>query len=267
MTHYLSMACVLALLAGLSALLGGTSAAADDDKDWGTIKGRIVWGGDKAPDPVELKVDKDQAHCLEKGKLFSEEWVVDKDIQGREVGVRLAGARAGLRQEAADPSVAQGRQGQGGVDRPALLPVRPARAGHARGPDPGRQEQLADRATTSTTRAIRSATPARTWPWPPRARINIEGLKADDKFPITVACNIHGWMKAYVRVFDHPYFAVTDKDGNFEIKNAPAGEWRLKIWHDTGWRGGAARHATAKRSPSRAGRLSTWASSTSKPAQ
>ena len=47
-------------------------------------------------------------------------------------------------------------------------------------------------------------------------------------------------------VFDHPYFAVTDENGNFEIKLAPAGEYRLRSRHDTGWRGGAAGKAGEK---------------------
>jgi hypothetical protein len=43
-------------------------------------------------------------------------------------------------------------------------------------------------------------------------------------------------MKAWVRVFDHPYYAITDKDGNFEIKNAPPGDCLLYIWHEeAGW--------------------------------
>ncbi len=48
---------------------------------------------------------------------------------------------------------------------------------------------------------------------------------------IPVACNIHTWMKASIRVFSHPYFYVTAADGNFEIKDAPAGKYRLVIWH------------------------------------
>ena len=46
-------------------------------------------------------------------------------------------------------------------------------------------------------------------------------------------------MTGYVRVFDHPYFAVTDENGNFEIKNAPAGKFRIVYWHENGIRGGA----------------------------
>jgi hypothetical protein len=46
-------------------------------------------------------------------------------------------------------------------------------------------------------------------------------------------------MTGYVRVFDHPYYAVTDKDGKFEIKNAPTGDYRIVYWHENGFRGGA----------------------------
>jgi hypothetical protein len=47
-------------------------------------------------------------------------------------------------------------------------------------------------------------------------------------------------MKAYVWVFNHPYFAVTDDDGNFEIKNVPVlnGKLRMVMWQDNGFSGG-----------------------------
>ena len=50
--------------------------------------------------------------------------------------------------------------------------------------------------------------------------------------PIPVQCNIHGWMKAWWFVFDHPYFAVTDENGHFEIKDVPAGEQKLVVWQE-----------------------------------
>ena len=57
--------------------------------------------------------------------------------------------------------------------------------------------------------------------------------------PIQYKCTIHGWMTGYVRIFDHPYYAVTDADGKFEIKNAPAGKYRIVYWHENGFKGGA----------------------------
>ncbi|MGA2175728.1 MAG: carboxypeptidase regulatory-like domain-containing protein [Verrucomicrobiota bacterium] len=48
---------------------------------------------------------------------------------------------------------------------------------------------------------------------------------------VKVKCDVHPWMFAYVGVVDHPYFAVTDKDGNFKIANVPAGKYTLTAYH------------------------------------
>ncbi|HEX8560916.1 MAG TPA: carboxypeptidase regulatory-like domain-containing protein [Pyrinomonadaceae bacterium] len=49
---------------------------------------------------------------------------------------------------------------------------------------------------------------------------------------IPVKCNQHPWMRAYVGVLQHPFFAVTDKDGRFEIKGVPAGTYTVVAWHE-----------------------------------
>jgi len=64
--------------------------------------------------------------------------------------------------------------------------------------------------------------------------------KAEDKFtpigaerlPAEVTCDIHPWMRAWWMVLDHPYFAVTDEKGEFEIKNAPAGTQKVVVWQE-----------------------------------
>lgn len=50
----------------------------------------------------------------------------------------------------------------------------------------------------------------------------------------SLLCNVHPEMSGYVVVVSTPYFAVTDKDGNFEIKNIPAGKYTLKTWSEDG---------------------------------
>jgi plastocyanin len=45
-------------------------------------------------------------------------------------------------------------------------------------------------------------------------------------------CDVHGWMNAYVGVVDHPYFAVTDKDGKFDLKTLPPGSYTIEAWHE-----------------------------------
>lgn len=50
----------------------------------------------------------------------------------------------------------------------------------------------------------------------------------------SLLCNVHPEMSGYVVVAPTPYFAVTDKDGNFTIKDIPAGKYTLKTWSEDG---------------------------------
>jgi len=50
----------------------------------------------------------------------------------------------------------------------------------------------------------------------------------------SLLCNVHPEMSGYVVVVSTPYFAVTDKDGNFDIKNIPPGQYTLKTWSEDG---------------------------------
>ena len=44
-------------------------------------------------------------------------------------------------------------------------------------------------------------------------------------------CDVHPWMFSYVTVVDHPWFAVTDKDGKFKITNVPPGTYTIQAMH------------------------------------
>jgi plastocyanin len=50
---------------------------------------------------------------------------------------------------------------------------------------------------------------------------------------VRFVCNVHGWMRAYVGVMTHPFFAVTDADGGFQITGLPAGTYTIGLWHET----------------------------------
>jgi len=48
---------------------------------------------------------------------------------------------------------------------------------------------------------------------------------------LKVACNVHPWMFAWITVVDHPYFAVSGKDGAFTIANVPPGKYKIQAVH------------------------------------
>lgn len=55
---------------------------------------------------------------------------------------------------------------------------------------------------------------------------------AREEIAIPVKCNVHPWMKSYIAVIGHPYFAVSDTSGAFTIKNLPPGSYTLEAWHE-----------------------------------
>lgn len=62
------------------------------------------------------------------------------------------------------------------------------------------------------------------------------GQSKDLSFPqpeaFAVRCDVHPWMKAFVHVFAHPYFAISATDGSFEIRNVPPGSFTLVAWQE-----------------------------------
>jgi len=62
----------------------------------------------------------------------------------------------------------------------------------------------------------------------------IEKTFTEPEIIIPLKCTQHGWMAAYVAVFDHPFFAVTKDDGTFELNGVPAGTYTITAWHEKG---------------------------------
>lgn len=50
--------------------------------------------------------------------------------------------------------------------------------------------------------------------------------------PLKIGCSIHPWMQSVFLLQDHPYMALTDENGRFELKQLPAGKLTLKVWHE-----------------------------------
>ena len=50
---------------------------------------------------------------------------------------------------------------------------------------------------------------------------------------VRITCDLHGWMRAWVVVMDHPFHAVTGSAGEFALDNVPPGKYTLNVWHET----------------------------------
>ena len=48
---------------------------------------------------------------------------------------------------------------------------------------------------------------------------------------LEVRCDVHPWARAWIAVFDHPYFRTTERDGAFTLDSVPAGRYTLVAWH------------------------------------
>jgi hypothetical protein len=197
--------------------------------EWGTVKGQVVFGGAAIPEPkpVDVNNNQDKQHCLSQGSLLSDEWVVNKENKGvRWAFVWLAPATSSepLR---VHPSLKEIPKKEVEIDQPCCKFIP-----HALGLRQG-QELLAKNSAPVAHNINWTGlkNPGGNQLLPAGKSFTITNLVAD-RFPVKLACNIHPWMSAWIRVFDHPYFAVTDENGKFEIKLAPAGNYRLVSWQE-----------------------------------
>jgi hypothetical protein len=59
----------------------------------------------------------------------------------------------------------------------------------------------------------------------------IVSFKREELF-VPLKDNLHPWEKAYIGVFSHPFFAVSDEQGGFRITGVPPGRYLLVAWHE-----------------------------------
>jgi hypothetical protein len=224
---------VLAALAlGLAGQAWSSGAAAQDNAPgWGTIKGQVFYGGKTIPPREKLKVDKDQAHCLAMGDLYSDEWLINAKNRGvRNVFVWLIQAdpkstdplpiHPKLKSVPTEPLVIDQPHCQ---FKPRCVQLREGQVLLAKNsaPVPHNFHLVADPRFNVE----------RNFVMPPKSQNTVKDLKAQ-RLPMPLKCDIHGWMQGRVAIYDHPYFALTDEDGKFEIKLAPAGSYRVMVYHE-----------------------------------
>jgi hypothetical protein len=220
-------------------LVTPTADGAQPAPQWSNLRGRIIWQGDTVPKPEPIKVTLDKAVCCKAGPLVREDLVVHPKNRGVQwVFVWLepvpdAGPKALPVHPQRQPIAVQEVQLE--VSGCKLVP-------HALAIREGQSIKVVNHDAVSHN--VRwSGHPGKNPPvgmFPTIGPQIIKGLKAD-RFPVFLQCDIHPWIKGYARIFDHPYFALTDENGTFAMPLAPVGTWRLVVWQESvGWRGGAA---------------------------
>jgi len=212
-------------------------ANADSKEGWGTIKGVVTYDDkSKLPDNPAVNITADKAFCTKDGKLtlHRDEWVVDPKTRAvKNVIVWLSDADPAKAQKTAwnkdliHPSLKEVPK-KHEVDQPGcsfmprvialregseLIVKNSAKVPHNIRIDGG---DLGPKVNTSI---------------PAGKELSIGEIKA--RFmPTQYDCTIHPWMKGWLISFEHPYYAVTEEDGKFELKNVPAGKFRLQVWHE-----------------------------------
>src|SRR5260370_149232 len=67
---------------------------------------------------------------------------------------------------------------------------------------------------------------------PACARAHAGAPPKSEEVMIAVKCNVPPWMRSYIGVVNHPFFAVTGDDGTFTIKGLPPGKYTIQAWHE-----------------------------------
>lgn len=213
----------------LTAACGAVLSASAMADGWGDVSGQIVVDG-ALPERSLLHAKgapiKDAAVCAA-ADTYSDELIVDKDSKGlANAFVYLAKAPREISKELAtpaDPKVIFDQKGCAFVPHALLV-----RAGQT--VEVISSDAIAHNTHTYPLRnnAVNNLVAPNT---PAGSGIDIACPTAE-RLPFQVKCDYHPWMMAYWLVLDHPYAAITDKDGKFQIPKLPEGEHELVVWHE-----------------------------------
>jgi plastocyanin len=190
-----------------------------DEATAGTVSGRVLFNGDA---PVMPVIDfssnpqcERQHHTPEKAETV----VVNANKTLRNVFVRI---KDGLPRARWTPPAEPARLDQRGcVYEPHMLGIME-----------GQQlEILNDDPVNHNVHAESQVNPAWNESQPPRAEHKFKRFESEEVlFPVT--CSVHPWMRSYIGVSAHPFFAVTGEDGSFTLKGVPPGTYTIEAVHE-----------------------------------
>ncbi|WP_161967427.1 sigma-70 family RNA polymerase sigma factor [Fimbriiglobus ruber] len=206
--------------------------------EWATITGRVKMTN--PPEKRSIAVVADKEHCLSRGAQFYEDLIVNPKNGGVKYVI------VWLRPDSVDrkdpfpkdrihPDLIRATSKNHVIDQPCCQFVPRVLAARV-----GDTLEIKNSAPVPHNINFSSDDQAFNVTIPPGQFHKLERPLVAQATPIPFKCDIHPWMAGRLRVFEHPYFAVTDDDGKFEIKNAPIGKWRLVVWQENGFHKGRA---------------------------
>lgn len=188
---------------------------------WATLKGQFLFDG-TPPQMEPYGVNRDQATCAAGGTAPLEETVlVDPETMG------LANVAIYLRRANRVHESAQASDDTMIFDQKAcvfLSHVFPLTLGQT--VDIKNSDPVGHNTKISGKNGFNQIIPA-------GGSVQLKPQK-EEAVPMPVDCSIHPWMRAYFLPRENGYYAVTGKDGSFEIANVPAGEeLEFQVWHES----------------------------------
>jgi len=187
----------------------------------GTITGVVKFAG-TPPAPEKIKVTRDVEVCGKEPK-FSEALVVSRRGGIKNAVVSLVDIRRGKGFEVQDSP----RLDQNGCRFVPHVLILPAGATF----DLVNSDRILHNFHTAS--AINPTLNKAQPKFKPVMKIDLKKEKVLKPDIIKVNCDVHEWMNAWLIIVDHPYYAVTDEDGSFTLKDVPPGTYTLQVWHET----------------------------------
>ncbi|HEY7520917.1 MAG TPA: hypothetical protein VIE36_21700 [Methylomirabilota bacterium] len=206
------MSAVVRIVLVLCAIVTGVEPA--HSVQGAPLRGVVLWSG--AVEAKKLAVTIDQYVC---GK----EKIADDLVVGAQRGLRnavvwLQTPPAGVSAEAAPAKVEMDQKACAFVPRVVLVP-----AG-------GTVEFLNSDRLLHNVHSVSRENPSFNRTQPRGRVIPVTFAKPEI---VRINCDLHSWMRGWVVVADHPFYALSNEAGEFELPPVPAGKYTLQIWHET----------------------------------
>ena len=184
-----------------------------------TVTGKVTFEGDAPSNPrINMGAEPD-CQGLHSGSVHAEVYMVG---DGGALANTFVWVKGGLEgKKFATPSSSVGLDQKGCIYKPHVIALQTRQALAVSNSDP----------TTHNVHPLPKVN--REWNKSQTANAPvIERKFSRQEIMLPVKCNIHPWMRSYINVVDHPFFAVTGADGSFEIKGLPPGTYTIEAVHE-----------------------------------